>query len=302
MVNSNINLEYYKVFYYVAKYGSITKTAKELCLSQPAVSQSIRALEEALGASMFVRRSKGVELTAEGSALYDYVKEGYERIVEGENKVKEMLGLSDGTIRIGASDMTLQFYLLPYLEKFHSEYPGINVTVTNAPTPLTIDHLHAGRIDFGVVSTPFVSDEKVEIFKGRKIRDIFVAGSKFEELRGKKLSYRDLLDFPIISLESNTSTRRYIDSFLSRQGVELHPEFELSTSSIVVQFAVRNLGIGCVVEDFARDEIESGKLFKLEFDTEIPDREICVISDKKVPASKAAKALLEMLQKSTPAN
>lgn len=295
-MGNDINLEYYKVFYYVASCGSITKAAKELCLSQPAISQNIRALEECLMTPLFVRRSKGVELTVEGLILYEYVKRGYEYIMEGEVKLKEMLGLSDGTIRIGASDMTLQFYLLPYLEEFHKQYPGINITVTNAPTPLTIEHLHAGRIDFGVVSTPFLTDDSIDIYYGRKIKDIFVAGSMFCNLRGKKLSYKDLQNYPIICLESNTSTRRYIDSFLDKMSVRLNPEFELSTSSIVVQFAVRSLGIGCVVEDFAKEEIEKGKLFKLEFDKEIPEREICVISDKKVPSSKAANALLAMLQ------
>lgn len=293
---ANINFEYYKVFYFVASTGSMTKASEILCLTQPAVSQSIRQLEKSIGTALFVRRSKGMELTTEGKVLFDYVKEGYEQIISGEAKVREMLGLTDGTIRIGASDMTLQFYLLPYLEKFHSEYPGINVSVTNAPTPSTIDHLKAGRIDFGVVSTPFSDIEGLDIYNGRKINDIFVAGSKFEELKGRKLSYKELLEYPIICLEQNTSTRHYIDSFLVDNGVKLEPEFELSTSSIVVQFAVRNLGIGCVVQDFAEEELKSGKLFKLEFDKEIPAREICVISNKKNPASKAAEALLELLK------
>lgn len=295
-MNSNINLEYYKVFYYVAKYGSMTKSAKELCLSQPAVSQSIRALEELLGTALFVRRSKGMELSAEGKALYEYVRVGYEQILMGEAKMREMLGLSDGTIRIGASDMTLQFYLLPYLEEFHSRHPGISVNVTNAPTPSTIDHLRAGRIDFGIVSTPIVDSDGLDIHHGRAIKDIFVAGERFKELKGRKLSYSELKNYPLICLEENTSTRRYIDNFLKKNKVELKPEFELSTSSIVVQFAVRNLGIGCVVEDFAKDELEAGKLFKLEFEQDIPERAICVISDKKVPASKAAAGLLSMLQ------
>ena len=291
----NISMEYYKIFYNVAKQGSVTKAAKELCLSQPAVSQAVKALEDSLGTVLFVRKSKGVELTTEGSMLYEYVKRGYEQIKLGEEKIKQRLNRDVGGIRIGASDMTLQFYLLPYLEKFHSMHPNIKVHVTNAPTPLTIDHLLAGRIDFGVVSTPFELDNRFRVFKGRKIRDIFVAGNRFIDLKDKQLDYSVLREYPLISLEKNTSTRRYVDQFLMKNNVVLNPEFELATSAIVTQFAVRNLGIGCVVEDFAYEEISNGRLFQLQFEKEIPQREICIITDQKVPMSKSAATFLSLI-------
>lgn len=291
----NINLEYYKIFYYVAKYKSVTVAAKELCISQPAVSQGIKQLEDSLGIKLFVRNSKGMSLTTEGEALYFFVSRGYEQIIQGEYKIKEMLDIESGEIRIGASDMTLQFYLLPYLEKYHSLYPGIKVNVTNAPTPSTIDHLLAGRIDFGVVSTPFDYDERIKVYSGRVIRDIFVAGEKFQDLKDKVLRYDMLSDYPLICLEKKTSTRRYIDSFLEAKSAIINPEFELATSSIVVQFALRNMGIGCVVEDFAKEELESGRLFKVNFEEEIPTREICIITDSRMPVSRAAEAMLNLL-------
>jgi len=126
----DINLDYYRIFYYVGYWSSISKAAEELSISQPAVSQSVKQLERAVGAPLFIRTSKGVRFTSEGEVLYSYVKRGYEYIVLGENKVKEMLSLEYGEIRIGASDMTLQFYLLPILERFHDLYPKIKVTVT----------------------------------------------------------------------------------------------------------------------------------------------------------------------------
>lgn len=293
----NINLEYYKIFYYVAKYGSITQAANKLCLSQPAVSQSIKQLEELLGITLFFRKSKGVVLTIEGETLFSYVSKGYEQIIQGENKIKEILGLDSGQIRIGASDMTLQFYLLPYLEQFSNLYPGIKMIITNAPTPRTLEHLMAGDIDFGVISSPFNVDSRINVHYGRKIKDVFVAGERFSHLKGKVLDYRELMNYPIISLEGNTSSRRYIDSYLYGNGVILNPEFELATSSMVVNFAARNMGIGCVVEDFALEELNNKTLFKLEFETEIPNREICVVSDSKIPMSKASKTLMEMLRK-----
>ena len=183
----NTNLEYYKFFYYVGKLHSITLAAEELNVSQPAVSQAIRNLERELGTTLFMRTSRGVRLTAEGQTLYGYVQRGYETIREGERKFLEMQELTSGEVCIGASDMTLQFYLLSYLEQFHEQYPKIRITVTNAPTPETLKYLQSGRIDFGVVSTPMETTKNMHVIPVREIEDVFVAGRKFEYLKGGKL-------------------------------------------------------------------------------------------------------------------
>ena len=158
------NLEYYKVFYHVAKYGSLTLAAAELSISQPAVSQALKQLEASLQTKLFVRVARGIQLTPEGKTLYAYVEKGYEQLEEGERKLAQMLELAYGELRIGASDMTLRFYLLPFLEKYHEKYPHIKVTVTNAPTPETLQLLKEKKIDFGVVSTPFA--QLKELLKG----------------------------------------------------------------------------------------------------------------------------------------
>lgn len=292
----DINLEYYKIFYYVGKMKSITLAAEELSVSQPAVSQAVRNLEEALGSPLFVRTSKGVRFTAEGEVLYSFVQRGYEYIRQGERKFKEMLDLENGEIRIGASDMTLQFYLLEVLEKFHQQYPGIKVTVTNAPTPETLKHLLDGKIDFGVVSTPVISRHDWKIETVRKIEDVFVAGKNFIEWKGKELSYRQLEELPVMCLEGTTSTRNYVDGFLAENNVVLHPEFELATSNMLIQFAIKGFGIASVVKDFAADYLQTGELFELKFDRRIPEREICVITDERTPMSAAARQLLNIIE------
>ena len=292
----NISLEYYKIFYHVAKDQSITAAAGELCLSQPAVSQGIKQLELALGTKLFIRTAKGVKLTNEGDTLFSYVKNGYEQIALGEQKLQEMLNMRTGEIRIGASDMTLQFYLLPYLRRYHHLYPDIKVTVTNAPTPQTIEHLRAGRIDFGIVSHPFEEERHLCVLPVREIQDVFVAGSRFWSYKQKMLRYENLADMPIICLEKDTSTRRYVDVFLAENQVTLEPEFELATSDMIVQFALQNLGIGCVVRDFAERYIQTDELFVLQFDKQIPKRQICVVNDERLPLSIAAGKLMDLLQ------
>lgn len=290
------NLEYYKVFYYVAECKSLTMAASELSISQPAVSQALKQLEEILQAKLFVRASRGIRLTPEGKCLYLHVKKGYEEIELGEKKLFQMLDLESGELRVGASDMTLRFYLLPFLEKYHEEYPHIKVTVTNAPTPETLLLLKEGKIDFGVVSTPFTESNDLSVLKVREIEDCFVAGRKFIQYKNRMLDLQELEKLPIISLEKNTSTRSYMDQFLLKNGVEMHPEFELATSDMIVQFTERNLGIGSIMKDFAKEELESGKLFELRFNKIIPKRHICVVTETKSSVSRAAQGLLSMLQ------
>lgn len=291
------NLEYYKVFYYVAEHKSLTLAAEALSISQPAVSQSMKLLEEYLGTKLFTRTSRGVRLTPEGKRLHEYIKPGYEKMEQGELMLKRLLNLEAGELHVGASDMTLQYYLLPYLEKYHELHPQIKVGITNGPTPETLQAIEEGKVDIALVSTPFDKRSGIEVIPVREIEDIFVAGNKYSELQGKTLEFADIGKYPIISLEKNTSTRRYMDEFLSEDGVMLSPEFELATSDMIVQFAVRNLGIGCVVKDFAKEDIEAGKLFALGFKKKIPKRQICIVINQKVPMSVATKELLNLLRK-----
>lgn len=290
------NLEYYKTFYYVGKLSSITLAAKELSISQPAVTQSIHQLEKALGCTLFQRTSRGMKLTSEGKLLYRYVEKGYEQIELGEQRLGQMLHLDVGEVRIGASDMTLRFFLLPYLEKFHELYPGIKVTVTNGPTPETLSYLEDDKIDFGVISTPFNEKDGYSFFPVSEIEDTFVAGRKFIQYKNKTLDFSDLSNVPLIMLEGKTSTRDYITSLLNENGAELRPEFELATSDMIVQFTLRNLGVGCVVKDFAKEYLESGVLFELRFNKMIPKRKICVITDDSRPLSVAARKLVELIK------
>lgn len=291
----NINLEYYKIFYYVARAGGITLAAQELSISQPAVSQAIKHLEEGIGMPLFLRTGKGVRLTGAGQVLFSYVERGYETLLLGERRLKDMRSLESGEIRIGASDMTLRFFLLSYLKKFHEIYPKIRLNVTNGPTPETIRYLQEGKIDFGIVTEPIGELNGVESYPVRKISDVFVAGLRFLEFKNRTVALKELEELPIISLEKNTSTRRYMDGFLKENGIHLEPEIELATSDMIVLFARNNLGVASVVEDFARELVERGELFQLKLQKKIPSRNICILLDRKNPLSAAAGKLIEMM-------
>ena len=290
-----ISLEWYRVFYQIARQGSVSRAAEALFITQSAVSQCLRLLEQELGVVLFVRTPRGMRLTPEGEELYRFVARGVESIAQGEKHLRQVRGLESGSIRLGASDMTLEFFLLEHLETFHKRYPGVRISVTNVSTPETLRLLHDGAIDFGAVSSPVDGQAGLVVRSVSEIQDVFVAGARFDELRGRTLSPLQLAGLPIVCLEQNTSTRRYIDAFLSEHGVRLQPEFELATSPLIAQFAARGMGVGSLVRNFALPFLRDGRLFELTLSPSPPPRNICLVYDGRLPLSTAASRLLEQM-------
>lgn len=286
----NISYDWYRIFYCVAECGSITVAAEKLFISQPAVSQTVKQLEETLECALFLRTPKGVKLTTEGEILYRYISEGVTAFSEGERRLTAMLRLDAGEIRIGASDMTLEFCLLPYLELFHKKYPNVRIAITNNPTPQTLELLKQGRIDFAAVSEPF-DFAGFEVFLIREIKDIFI-GSAESEIP-ENLSLADMKD-ELILLEHNTSTRKFLDEEFRKRGICASPKFELATSPQIVGFTARNMGIGCVAADFAEQAIISGKVREIKIRDPLPSRHICVIRSNDL-RSIAADKLFDMI-------
>ncbi|TVY10067.1 LysR family transcriptional regulator [Paenibacillus cremeus] len=288
------NMEWYRVFYFVAKSGNISKAAEELYLTQPAVSHSIKQLEKKLGGQLFFRTSKGVTLTAEGEVLFKYIVQAYHFMETGERKISEMQQLMAGEVKIGAGDTLSRHYLLPHLERFHHQFPAIKLQVTNRTTRETIALLKEGKIDFGIVHLP-IEDKQLIVREGQRIQDCFVAGVRYRGIAEHPVSLSKLLEHPIILLEHGSSTRRYIDRYAEQQGHVLHPEIELGSVDLLVQFAQIGLGIACVVKDFITDELERGSLFEIQLEPPIPPRHIGLITLKDVPVSAAARHLMAML-------
>lgn len=286
----HISYDWYRIFCCVAECRSITVAAEKLLISQPAVSQTVKQLEEVLECTLFLRTPKGVKLTAEGEILYKYASEGISAFSEGERKLLAMMRLDAGEIKIGASDMTLEFCLLPYLEIFHKKYPNVRIAITNNPTPQTIELLKQGKIDFAAVSEPF-SSTGFTAFSIREIRDIFICNT--EKDLPDNLNIEDIKN-ELILLESNTSTRKFIDSEFRKRNFSALPKFELATSPQIVGFTERNMGIGCVVADFAKQTIDSGRVKEVKVRNPLPPRHICIMRNNDV-RSIAADTLFDMI-------
>ena len=295
MVGMNVSFEYYKVFYHVARLGSITLAAKALFLSQPAVSKCIRQLEKVLGCALFYRMHKGMRLTPEGEVLYQHVAQACEQIAIGEKKIQAMLHLDWGSIHIGSSDMIMHAFLLPYLEQFHKDYPKVRISTITASTPETIASLRARRIDLGVVFSPVEENEDLDIIPVCRVQDTFIAGNTFRHLEGSVLSPDEVAKLPIVCPEKGTSTRAYLDAFFQSHGVVLDPECELATTVLIVPFAERGLGVGITVRRFAEESLRAGSVFELQTTHKIPKRAIAVVTRKRSQISHAGHAFIRCL-------
>lgn len=288
----DISYDWYKIFCCVAEYNSITLAAQQLFISQPAVSQSIRQLEESVGCPLFIRTPKGVRLTSEGELLYSYIANGVKAFNTGERELKSMLRLDQGSISIGASDMTLEFCLLEYLEIFHKSYPNIVIKITNNPTPQTLELLKNDEIDFAVVSEPVTIDSNFEVIPVRKIEDIFICGNLYDI---DDVYVKDIPSQELVLLEKGTSSRRYTDLQFEKRGCIASPKFELATSPLLVKFAQKNLGISCVVADFALEAIENGSVRKIKVKDPFEQRNLCIVkkcNENSIAANKMIKMIL----------
>jgi DNA-binding transcriptional LysR family regulator len=251
-------------------------------------------LEDALGCTLFARTSRGISLTSEGRMLYSYADKAVSLITAAEDRLNRMRTLQSGGLMIGASDTLCQFFLLPYLEKFHSEYPEIQLQVTNRTTPDTVELLKVGKVDIALVNLPVV-DSALSVRDVLKVHDVFVASSRFKRLLDRSVTLDELSREPLVLLEKASNSRKYLDDFAAVYGVTLKPEIELGAHSLLVEFAKIGLGIACVTYEFAAGAIKSGELFEIKLTPSMPSRGIGLISLEGVPLSPAAERFIQIV-------
>ena len=287
-------LDLYKVFCQVGKSKSFSKASKELYMTQPAVSQAIMQLEGELDIRLFNRTSKGVTLTNEGSLLYEYVNSAINLINAGEEKILEFKDLTVGELKIGVGDTISKYFILPYLELFHNRYPNIKFKIINGTTLELCARVKSGEINIAICNFP-LDDNSLELRPCREVRDIFVCGDKYKDLLTEKILLEEIVKYPLIFLEPNSNSRKYVEKFMISKGIKISPEFELGSFDLLLEFAKINLGIACVVKEFSKDYLEKGLLYEVNTLEEIPSRSIGVCYLKDVPLSLASAKFVEIL-------
>ncbi|WP_116189755.1 LysR family transcriptional regulator [Paenibacillus taihuensis] len=295
---NEINMEWYRSFYWTARTGSLSRAAEQLHITQPAISHTLKQLEQALGGPLFFRSAKGVSLTSEGEVLLQYVEQAFSLFESGEKRIAEMRNLESGEIKIGAGDTLCKHFLLPYLEQFHHQYPNIRIQVTNQTTPETLHLLREGKMDIGIVNMP-AEDRKIDIKRSLPQQDCLVGGKTYTELVQKlqhqPLGLEQLQAYPLIMLEPGGSTRQFLDRYAAAHGVQLQPELELGSLDLLVQFAVSGFGLAFVTRNYVEQELARGELVEIPLAPAIPERYIGIAALRGVPLSSASKRFMALL-------
>ena len=290
-----VNFEYYRIFYYVAKYRSMTQAAAALMSSQPNVTRVINNLENELGCRLIIRNNRGITLTAEGEQLYKHAAIAFEQLQRGEAELSQNAGLQSGILYIGASETALHGLLLPILRQFHEAYPAVRLKIFNYSTPQAINALKSGQIDFAVVTSPTKVSGPLQEIKLKTIHEILIASSSFTSLANKKLHLKELTQYPLISLAQNTRTYELYNKFYLDHGLEWEPDIEVATSDLILPMVKNSLGLGFIPAEFAQEALSKGEIIEIQLVEKTLDRTICLIQDTHHGLSIAARAMRDLL-------
>ncbi|MGM0501092.1 MAG: LysR family transcriptional regulator [Bacillota bacterium] len=289
----NINYELYKVFYHVASCLSFSEAANKLYISQSAVSQSIKSLEQELDTTLFIRSTKQVKLSKEGKILFQHIKPAFNLIKNGEQNIQDINSFKTGEIHIGANDTICKYFLLPYLKRFHEFYPQIHIQITNRTSAKCVELLKESAVDLIITNLP---NQKItdfmEVSKIFSFQDVFIGGPKYSELNNKTITLEELNNYPILMLEENTTTRTFFDNLMAQFKIEFNPEVELGSVDLLIEMAKIGLGISFVPNYCIKKEKQ---LFSIKLQEQLQPRDLGLVTNKKIPSSTASKKFIELL-------
>ena len=288
-----ISCDYYRVFYYVAKYGSVSQAAKLLLNNQPNLTRTIKNLESELGCPLFSRSNRGMKLTPEGERLYAHIRVAFEHIEAGEAEIIGSRNLEHGSVYVASSEIALHCMLLPVLKTYRRLYPGVRIRISNHSTPQAIEAIKDGTADFAVVTNPAVNYASLTEQPVKRLKEAAVcSNSAFPELTGRKIGLAKLLEYPMISFASDTKSFRFYSAFFAEHGLNYRPEIEAATAGQIISMVESDLGVGFVPEDFL---VGSSGISTIDLVEQLPDREICIVKRRDQPLSVAARKLEDLI-------
>ena len=295
-----VDWEYYKIFYYVAKYQNFTKAARVLGNNQPNITHSMNRLESQLNCVLFIRSNRGVTLTPEGEMLYSRIASAAVQIQDAEEELSASATLEHGTISISATETALNIYLSKKLRDFHTEYPGIRLRISNHSTPQAVQAVKNGEVDFAIVSTPAEIESGLKMVELKPFYEVLVGGRTFTALASQSLTLKELRSYPLISLSDESVTRSLYRQFFLDHGAVLKPDTEAATTDQMLTLVKSELGLAFVPEPMAKEALERGELVQLHLQEIIPTRSICLVYDRHRPLNTAARKFQQMLTKADP--
>lgn len=275
-----MTLDYYRIFYYVAKYKSFSKAAQILHNNQPNISRTMNNIESEFGCKLLVRSHSGISLTPEGEQLFEHVSIAIEQLYQGENELIANKTLEHGHISIGVSETALNLFLLSKLEQFHKNYPQVKLKISNHSSTQAVDALEKGLVDIAIVTSPI--DIKKPLFSTvlYPFEEILIGGKEYQHLSQSTFNVQDLANYPLITLGKNTSTHTYYSRLFLNAQIPLHTELEVATADQILPLVKHNLGIGFYPKELIKNDLEKETIFEIDMNIKNPKREILLVQDR----------------------
>lgn len=291
-----IDFDLYKLFYAVAKCGSLSKAAEELYISQPAATQALQRLEKLLDTTLFNRQRHGMELSAQGGkVIFDDVEQAVKLLYGVEEKLAALKQNATGTLRIGASETIFQYFLSEKIVEFNKLYPQVKIELISEVSPKIIALMKKDECDIGFLNLPVADDEEIVIQKSIQfLNDIFIAGESFSELKGKEISVQELQKYPLLLMENNTISREAVNHFGISHGVHFEPAVEVNSWGFMKRLVVNGMGIGCIPREYAQNKLADGSLFEVKVQPAMPVRSVGMALPKKVNMTFALQSFINL--------
>lgn len=274
---NDINLELYKVFYFVAVEKNLTKAAQRLFISQPAITQSIKKLEEQIGYSLFYRTKHGMNLTEAGMILYNHLQIPMECILNTKKKLEEKIEEKNNIIRIGAGNTLFKNNVIEPLKKFKQKYPNVVIEVLDGSTKDLLEQIENDLLDILLVNMPMMYDTTYEVQTIEKVQDAFIASKELKKYQDKCFSFKELNELPLVLQKSSSNSKRFLEKLCKKYNTELKPSYELLTYSLVLDFVKSGLAVGFINKNHIKKELEKKELYEIKTNFEILPREIGLV-------------------------
>lgn len=290
---NNLSLRQLRAFDEVARQGAFAPAARELCITQSALSESIRQLEEALGMRLFDRTTRTVGLTSAGQTFLQDVRHAFDTLEQGVQHLSDLAALRRGKVRIAAAPSVLAVLLMPALPRLRAEHPGIEVDLIEDSAEGIALRVHSGQVDFGVgaahpaggelLTQPLVSDQMG-----------LVAQADQPLLQATQLHAADLAQLPFVGLTTDTAISQLLATAPGMPANVLHTPLRVSNPALLFDAVRQGLGVSLIPALTAQHPARGALGFRV-LDTPQVVRRTLLIQRPRRALSPAAQLLCEAL-------
>lgn len=289
----NLQLVHLAALRAVARHGSFSRAARELNLTQPAVSMQVRQLERALGLPLLERVGKRAFPTKAGEVLLAHAGRAIRELEAGVEVVQQLRGIVAGRIRLGTSASFSIYLLPPALRRFCARYPRTELVVVTGNAPEIARAVVQNELDLGIVSLP-VRERELAVSPFHRDELVAIGPPDRRWRRGQRVKAGELTREPLILFERGATLRRVIDDWFQRGGASPAPPMELGNTEAIKKLVEAGLGLSVTSSFSVKAEVKAGKLAAARLDPPL-HREIGVILRKDKPKTPVLEAFLATL-------